>query len=143
LIAYAAAHELVRGDVGHDGGLAGGVRRVAGRPFQVPGRRHRVTARGAGLHHLQLSARPRTRRPDRVPRPPVGRPDGLEEVEDVLGAGRRPQREQVVVLVGERAAATDRHQPRVRDLGEDHGQILPAGPEPANSPVTRCPSAQL
>ena len=45
----------------------------------------------------------------------------LEVFEDVFGARRRPQREQVVVLVGQRAAAADRDHARISHLREDHG----------------------
>jgi hypothetical protein len=41
-------------------------------------------------------------------------------VEHVLRAVSRPDREQVMVVVLEAAAATDRDEPRIPDLGEDH-----------------------
>jgi hypothetical protein len=59
---------------------------------------------------------------DRLAGPWVARPDRLEQLEHVLGARRRPQREEVVVAVGEGPAATDRHEPRVPDLREDGGR---------------------
>jgi hypothetical protein len=51
-------------------------------------------------------------------------PDLLEEAEDVLGARRRPQGEQVVVLVRQGPAAADRHETGVPDLREDHGHTI-------------------
>jgi hypothetical protein len=57
---------------------------------------------------------------DRLPRSRVLRLGGLEEVEDVLGARRRPESEEMVIRIGEGAPAADRHEPRVADRGEDH-----------------------
>jgi hypothetical protein len=45
----------------------------------------------------------------------------LEEVKDVLRAGCRPKREEVVIRIGEGPTAPDRHEARVSDLREDHG----------------------
>ncbi|GAA4778677.1 hypothetical protein GCM10023200_09630 [Actinomycetospora chlora] len=45
----------------------------------------------------------------------------------MLGARRGPEGQPVVVLVGERAAAADGHQPRVRDLRQDHAETVRRG----------------
>ena len=113
--------ELVGGDVRDGSRLAGGVRGIPRRPAQVPGRAHRVAARRSGLHHRDLAPHPAADVLDRLAGSSVLGPSRLEQGEDVLGARRRPQGEQVVVGVGEGAAATDRHEARIADLREDHG----------------------
>jgi len=58
---------------------------------------------------------------DRLARPGVLGLNRLEQVEDLLCARRRPQRQQPVIHVGEAPAAADRHEAWVSDLREDHG----------------------
>ena len=99
--------------LGPAGGLA--LARGSGRA-----RGHGVAAGRAGVPHPRLPARPGPDRPDRLPRPRVAGRLVLEPVQDVLGAGRRPQRQEAVVVVGERAPAADGDQPGVALLGEDH-----------------------
>jgi hypothetical protein len=48
----------------------------------------------------------------------------LEMAEHMLGAVRRPQGEQAMILVGEAAAAPDGHQTQVAFLAEDHRSSL-------------------
>jgi hypothetical protein len=50
----------------------------------------------------------------------VLRPYLLEVVQHVLGAVGRPHREKTMIVVLQRPAATDRDEPRIPDLGEDH-----------------------
>jgi hypothetical protein len=57
---------------------------------------------------------------DRLTRPWILRPSRLEEVENVLCARCRPEREEMVILVGEGAATPDRDEAWVSDLREDH-----------------------
>ena len=64
---------------------------------------------------------------DRLTRPWVLGLSRLEEVEDMRRACCRPQSEELVVCIGERPAAADRHEARVADLREDH----------ALTPITR------
>jgi hypothetical protein len=80
-----------------------------------------MPARRASLHHPDLATRPGPRMLDRLTRSPVRGLNRLEQVEDVLGARGRPQREEMVVGIGERPAAPDRHQPGIPHFGEDHG----------------------
>lgn len=47
----------------------------------------------------------------------------------MLGAGRRPQRQQSMIRVGERPAAADRHEARISDRRKDH----------ASTPTTAAP----
>jgi hypothetical protein len=70
---------------------------------------------------------------DRLTRPWVLGPRRLEEVEDMLRACCRPEREELVVCIGERPAAADRHEARVADLREDH----------ALTPITRIASTAV
>ncbi len=58
-------------------------------------------------------------------RPRVGRSRRLEEVHHVLGTRGRPQGEQLIVGVGERAPAADGDHARVAVFGEDHGGTCP------------------
>ena len=57
---------------------------------------------------------------DRHPRPWIVGSSRLEQREDVLSARCRPESEQLVMLVGERPATTDRHEPGVSNFREDH-----------------------
>jgi hypothetical protein len=63
----------------------------------------------------------------------------LEQLQDVLGAGRRPQREQVVVGIGQGPAAADRGEAGITDLRQDH-DCLAVGEE--GEPVGRAGRAQ-
>jgi hypothetical protein len=52
----------------------------------------------------------------------------LEEMQNMLRAVRRPNRQQMVISVRERAAAPHGDQPRVFDFAENHGLFpLPMG----------------
>jgi len=112
--------ELVRGDVRDGPGLASSVRGMPCCPGQVPGRGHGMTARRTRLGHGYFSTRPGPPEFDRGPRSPVVWPSRLEEVKDMLRAERGPQGEEVVIRVGEGAAAADRYEPRVTLLRKDH-----------------------
>jgi hypothetical protein len=54
----------------------------------------------------------------------------LEEVEDVLGTGRGPQRQESMIIVGERSPTADGDEARVPLLGQDHGSTMPRGTGP-------------
>ena len=125
--------ELMGGDVRDDRGLAGGVRGMPRCPTQLSGRGLCTTGRLAGLGHLDLAMRPAASMLDRLTRSRVLRPSRLEEVEDMCCAGCRPQREELMVCIGERPAAADRHEARVADVREDH----------ALTPITRAPACRL
>jgi len=112
--------ELVRGDVGDGSGLSGRVGRVARCTGEVSCRPHGAATCGTGLHHGDLTAHPAPDGLDRLTRPSVVRLSCLEQREDVFGAGRRPQCEQVMIGIGKRPATTDRYQAGVSDLGKDH-----------------------
>jgi hypothetical protein len=57
---------------------------------------------------------------DRHTRPWIVGSSRLEQGEDVLSAGCRPKSEQLVMGVGESPTTTDRHEPGVSNLREDH-----------------------
>lgn len=71
--------------------------------------------------HLGLATRPSAGKLDRLTWSQVLRPGQLEVGKDVLGAGRRPQSEEMVVGVGEDTTSAHRHEAGVPGLGEDHG----------------------
>ena len=49
-------------------------------------------------------------------------PSRLEQLQAVLGASRRPQGTEVVVLIGQRPATTSRYETRIPYLREDQGR---------------------
>jgi hypothetical protein len=112
----------VRGDVRDNPGLA---RSVGGMPCcstEVPGCTHCMTARGASLHHLDLATHPGACMLDCLTRSWVLGLSRLEKVKNVLCAQCRPKSEEMVIRVGEDPTAADRHETRVSDTREDHGQ---------------------
>src|SRR6516225_5463501 len=113
--------EFVRGDVRDGAGLASSVRGMPCCPTQVSGRGHCMAGRRASLGHLDLATHPGAGMLDRLTRSWVLGLSRLEEVKDVLRAGCRPKREEVVIRIGEGPTAPDRHEARVSDLREDHG----------------------
>src|SRR3954447_13631821 len=122
--------EVMRGDVCHDCGLPGGIRGVARRASQVPGRAHRMAACRTSPGHRDLAGGPRAGMLDGLTRSRVVRAIGLEPVENMLGTHRRLECEQVVVLIGESPTAADRHEPRIAVSREDHvrrlsGRVVP------------------
>jgi hypothetical protein len=78
--------KLVRGDVRHNGRLAGSERGVPRGSAQGSRRSHGMAARRSGLGHRDLAPRPRPNLLDRFSRPRVRGLDGLEEVQNVLRA---------------------------------------------------------
>jgi hypothetical protein len=117
--------EIVFGDVRDAGGLTSGVCGMPSGTSQVASRTHGVSARRAGLHHPDLAAHPGAGVVDRVTWSRVVRAGRVEEVENVLGARRRPQGEEMVVLVGEAPPAANGHQARIADRRKDHRRSLP------------------
>jgi hypothetical protein len=114
--------ELVRRDVCDGRGLAGSVRGMPCCPAQVSRRGVCVAGRIPSLGHRDLAAHPRADLLDRLTWSRVLRLSRLEEVEDVLGARCRPQGEELVIRIGERPTAADRHETTVAVLREDHTQ---------------------
>ncbi len=108
--------EFVGRHVGNGSGLAGSVGGMSSGPAQWSRRAHGPSAGGPGLHHPQLTAGPGTYGFDALTRPPIGWPLRLEKWQHVLGAGRGPQCQEPVVVIGERAAASDRDETRVAHL---------------------------
>jgi hypothetical protein len=104
----------------HRRGLAGGVRGVPCCPTQVSRGGVRMAARSAGVPPGDLASRPRTPKVDRTSRTIVPGLGLLEVVEHVLRAVSRPDRQEVMIVVLEAAAATQGDEPRIPDLGEDH-----------------------
>lgn len=100
--------------------MRGGVCRVPGRSPKVPGSAHRMAISCPSLHHRDLAPHPGTRVLDRVAWPGVTRSLSLKQGKDVLRTHRRPQRQQAVIGIGERATPADRDEAWVADLGEDH-----------------------
>ena len=112
--------ELVGRHVANRRGLAGSVRGMPCCPTQLSGRGVRMAGRRAGLSPRDLTPRPGTPEVDCPTWTVVLRPCPLEVVQHVLRAVGRPHREKTVIVVLEGPAATQRDEPRVADLGEDH-----------------------
>lgn len=112
--------EFMRGDMGDDRRLTGRKCGMARRSAKHPGGGHRVTARGAGLEHADLAARPG---PGLLNRPARARVQGLrrfEERQDVLRAQGSPQGQQVMICIREPPAAAEGDETRVTYFGENH-----------------------
>jgi hypothetical protein len=116
--------ELVCGDMRHHRGLASSERCVTSRSTQHSSRSHRMAARRAGLGHPDLALRPCPNLFDRLPGPRVRRLHRLVEVQNVLCARGRPQREEPMVGVRECPPAADGDEPGVANLGQDHGSTV-------------------
>ena len=112
--------KIVCGNVGHGAGLSGGIRREPCCSPLVTRRAHGVTAGGAGLHHRDLATNPGADVVDRLPWSRITRMSGLEQLQHMLRAGRRPERQQPVVGVRQGAATTDRDEPGIPHVREDH-----------------------
>ena len=116
--------ELVCGDMRHHRGLAGSECRVTGRSAQHSCRSHGMAGRRAGLGHRDLASRPCPNLFDRLAGPGVRGLHRLEEVQNVLCARGRPQSQEPMVGVRERAPAADGDEPGVAVLGQDHGSTV-------------------
>ena len=114
--------EFVRGDVRDTRRLASSVRGVPCCPTQVSGRAHGVATRGASLGHCDLATHPGAGLLDRQTWSQVRRLNRLEEAKDVLRARRCPQGEELMIRIGKRPAAADRHETRVAVFREDQSQ---------------------
>jgi hypothetical protein len=112
--------ELVGRDMRDGRRLGRGEGGVARRAREVASRRVRMTRGGPRVRHPDLAARPGPSHLDRLTGPVVVWSHGGEEREDVVRAVRRPDRESVMVVVLERAAAPDRDEPGIANLRQDH-----------------------
>jgi hypothetical protein len=112
--------KLVGRHMAHRRGLAGSVRGMPGCPTQVPGRCVGMAGRHAGLAPRDLTPRPGTPEVERPTWTVVLRSCLLEVVQHVLRAVSRPDRQKVVIVVLEAAAATHCDEPQIPDLWEDH-----------------------
>ena len=117
--------ELMGRHVADRGRLAGGVRGMSGSPAQIPGCRVGMPARRASVPPADLAARPGSPELDCAAGPIVIGPRRFEEMQHVLGAIRRPQTEEVVMVVGEAATAAHGDEPRIPDLRENHRSERP------------------
>src|ERR1700730_17729460 len=81
-----------------------------------------MAARRASLGHRDVATHPGAGLLNRLTRSRILRPSRLEPVEDVLRARCRPQGEELVIRIGERSTAADRHETRVAVFWEDHAQ---------------------
>jgi hypothetical protein len=135
--------ELVGRHVAHRRGLAGRVRGVPGCPTQVPGRGVRMPGRRTGLCPAGLATSPGSPELDRPTWTVILRPCLLEEVQHVLRAVSRPDRQKAVIVVLEAAATTYGDEPRIPDPGEDHKLATAGSPSDRNydAPV-RTPSSR-
>jgi hypothetical protein len=120
-------------------GLARGIGGVSSRSRHLSCRSHGLTARRPGRHRRHASLSPGADRSNRFARSRVRRALGLEEVLDVFGACRCPQRVEVMVGVSERATSADRDEARVALLREDHGRRV----EVSTGGPTAAPEHQL
>lgn len=119
--------EIVFGDVTYAGGLASGVGGESSRTVQRSSRTHRVTTGGSSRHHAHLAASPCPCGLDRAAGPVVLGLLLRKQVQNMLGAIRRPQSKEPVVSIGERPAAPDRDHPGISNGGKDHVLSIPAG----------------
>ena len=126
--------ELVRGDVCQGGGLPGGVGGMPWRSAEVPGRAVRVAGRRTGLGHLDRAARPCPAELDRPPRAFVARTRPLEMLQHVLRAQGGPQRQELVIRIGQGSTPADRHETRVALLRKDHVSTVPTGLSASDPP---------
>ena len=113
--------EFVGRDVRHHRRLAGRKGGMASGSAQLPGRSHGVATGRPRLRHPDFAAGPRPDLLDRLAGPPIRRLHRLEEGQHVLGARRRPQREEPMVGVREGPPAADGDEAPVAVLGQDHG----------------------
>src|SRR5437588_4903924 len=116
--------ELVRGDVRHRRGLAGGICGMAGGAAQLSSSRvgHAGSLTRSG--HRDLAAHPGPSLRDRPARARVQRSRRLEQLQDVLRTRCGPEGEQLMVGVGQRPPAADGDEARVALFREDHGCTL-------------------
>lgn len=112
--------EIMLRDVADAGGLASRIGGEPGRAAEVSRRPHRVASDSPRLHHRQITRGPGAGRGDRLPRSGVVHPGELEEAEHVLGTVGGPQRQKLVVGVGERPSPPDGDEPWVPGLRQDH-----------------------
>jgi hypothetical protein len=112
--------EFVRGDMRHHRRLAGSKGGVPSGAAQRSCRSHGMATRRAGLRHLDLTSSPCPNLLDRLARPLVRWLNGLEEVQDVLCARGRPQRQEPMVRVRERPPAADSDEAGVTVFRQDH-----------------------
>src|SRR6266542_2808702 len=115
----------------HRRGLTGSVRGMPCCAAQVSGRGVCMAGRRAGLAPRDLTPRPGTPQIDRPTWAVVPRPCLLEVMQHMLRAVGRPHREEVVIVVLEAAAATQRDEPGIPDLGEDHSRSFVRHPSAA------------
>jgi len=117
--------KLVCGDMRHHCRLAGSICGVPSGSAQLSCRSHGMATRRARLRHRDRAARPCPNLLDRLARPQIRGLRRLEEVQNVLCARGRPQSQEPMVGVGERAPAADGDEARVAVFGEDHGCTCP------------------
>jgi len=117
--------KFVCGNVRNRSRLPGGICGVPRGSAQRSCRSHGVATRRAGLRHRDFAAYPCPSLIDRPSRPRVGRSRRLEAVQHVRCTRGRPQGEQLMVGVCERAPAADGDQARVAVFREDHGCTCP------------------
>lgn len=116
--------ELVRGDVRDRRRLTGSIRGMARRSAQIPGRRHRMAGRRAGLGHRDLAARPCPSLLNGVTRPRVRRLRRLEEVQDVLRTCGCPQGEEMVLIICQTPASSNGYKSGIARFRKNHNAIL-------------------
>jgi hypothetical protein len=123
--------QLVSRHMANGCGLAGRIRGMPCCPTQVSGRGVGMAGCCAGLCPRDLTARPGAPEFDRPTWTVILGPHPLEQVQHVLRAVSRPDREQVMIVVLEGPAATHGDEPRIPDLGEDHSETIRNGYRPS------------
>jgi hypothetical protein len=116
--------QLVRSDMRDRCCLSSRETGVSRSTAKVPRRRVGVAGGRPGFGHRDLATCPGASELDRAPRPLVVRSGALEVVEHMLRARRSPHGEAMVVVVLERPASTDRDQPRISNIAQDHSSSL-------------------
>ena len=117
--------QLVSGNVRHNRRLAGGKCSVPSSSAQLPCRSHAMATGRPGLRHPDLTACPCAELLDRLARSRVGGLHRLEQVQNVLRARTRPQRQEPVVKVPKGPTAADGDEAGVAIFGKDHGIGVP------------------
>lgn len=122
--------QIVFGDVSDAGRLSGCVGGESCGAFEWSGSAHRLSAQRAGLHHRHPSHCPCTRRSPFtrcshcLAGAGVAGALGFEEVEHMLGTVSSPQRQPLVVVIGQGATTADGDHRGITDIGQDHASAL-------------------
>ncbi len=123
--------KLVGGDMGDRRSLSRSVGGIARRPAQIAGGGISVASGCPRLRHRDRAAHPGARLLKRIARALVSRSNGLEEMQDMLGACGGPHGKQVMIGISQRPAAADRDKAWIANVRQNHGGTILCGICPA------------